>query len=299
MSTHATPTSTTDAVDPAHLMTPGEQPGRPWELDVPFPAAGPHRVYDLAQPMFTGIPHHPAHPPYSFTLTKRHGEVMYPGGVSGAAEMITTGGHVGTHVDGFAHVAKLNQLYNGVDVTDHQSYSEGMGVYSVHELAPFAATAHVVDMPSLLDRDLRPDDAVTGDHLDRWFADHGPTPAPGDVVLVRTGWDRLWEDPRTFLGVEDGAPGVGLDGARWLSDRRVRAAGTDTVAFEHMPNPSLDVHVHLLVDQGISIIEAMNLQPVVVARAWRFFFLAAPLRIKGGTGSPIRPLAFVPAEERP
>lgn len=267
----------------------------PWEMDVRFPAAGPMRVFDLAQLMYTGIPHHPAHPPYSFVLTKRHGDVMYPGGVSGAAAMITTGDHVGTHVDGFSHVAKLGKLYNGVDITEHQSYSEGMARHSVHEMAPIAAPGHVVDMPTLLGRALKPGDGVTGDHLAQWFADHGPEPTAGSVVLVRTGWDELWQDPAEFLGVETGAPGMTLDGARWLSDRGIRATGSDTVAYELMPNVSLDVHVHLLVEQGISIMEAMNLRPVVDAAVWSFFFLAAPLRIKGGTGSPIRPLAFAPS----
>jgi kynurenine formamidase len=270
-----------------------------WEMEVPFPTAGEMRVFDLAQQMYTGIPHHPAHPPYSFVLTKRHGDVLYPGGVSGSAAMITTGDHVGTHIDGFAHVAKLGKIYNGVEIEGHQSFAEGMAVHSVHEMAPIAAPGHVVDMPTLLGRELTPSDGVTGDHLATWFVDHGPEPAAGSVVLVRTGWDRYWDDPPRFLGTDGAAPGVALDGARWLSDRGVRASGCDTVAYEHLPSPSLDVHVHLLVESGISIMEAMNLEPVVTASAWSFFFLAAPLRIKGGTGSPIRPLAFVPQEPQP
>jgi kynurenine formamidase len=265
-----------------------------WEMDVAFPAAGPMRVHDLAQLMYTGIPHHPAHPPYSFVLTKRHGDIVYPGGVSGSAAMITTGDHVGTHVDGFAHVAKDGKLLGGVDVLGCQSLSEGVSVHSVHEMAPILGPGHVVDMPTLLGRALTPADGVTGDHLATWFAEHGGEPQPGSVVLVRTGWDELWDDPPAFLSVEAGAPGVALDGARWLSDRGIRASGCDTVAFEQVPSPSLDVHVHLLIDQGISIMEAMNLRPLVQAQVWNFFFMAAPLRIKGGTGSPIRPLAFVP-----
>lgn len=266
----------------------------PWDLDVAFPPAGPVRVYDLAQLMYTGIPHHPAHPPYSFVLTKRHGDIMYPGGVSGSAAMITTGDHVGTHVDGFAHVAKDGRLLGGVDVLDQQSLAGGVRVHSVHEMAPILAPGHLVDLPTLLGRDCTPEDGVTGDHLARWFSDHGPEPAAGSVVLVRTGWDQLWEDPAAFLAVDSGAPGMSLDGARWLSERGIRASGCDTVAYEQVPSPSLDVHVHFLVEHGISIMEAMNLRPLVEASAWDFFFTASPLRIQGGTGSPIRPLALVP-----
>jgi kynurenine formamidase len=269
----------------------------PWELDVAFPAAGRMQVFDLAQPMYPGIPHHPLHPPYSFTLTKKHGDVVYPEGVTGAAAMITTGDHVGTHVDGFAHVAKNGLLFGEVEITDAQTYSGGMERHSVHEMAPILAPGHVVDMPTLLGRELTAADGVTGEHLAAWFAEHGPEPAPGSVVLVRTGWDAKWTDPASYLAVVEGAPGMALDGARWLSERGIRASGTDTVGFEQTPSPALPVHVHFLVENGISIMEAMNLRPVVDAAAWNFFFMAAPLPIRGGTGSPIRPLAFVAADD--
>jgi kynurenine formamidase len=265
---------------------------RTWSLDVAWPAGGRQRVYDLAHELHTGIPHHPNHPPYSFTLTKQHGEVMYPEGVSAAAEMITTGGHVGTHMDGFAHVSKLGRIYGGYDVTEHQSYAGGVEVQSVHEMPPILAPGHLVDLPTLLGRAPTPEDAVTADHLDAWFADH-PPPAPGSVLLVHTGWDAHWEDVGTFLGTSTGAPGMGISGARWLTERGIIASGTDTVAYEQMPAPTLPVHCHLLVDNGVPIMEAMHLEPLAAAGVWDFFFVAAPLPIRGGTGSPIRPLAFV------
>lgn len=265
-----------------------------WTQEVAFPPAGLYEIFDLAQQMYTGIPHHPNHPPYSFTLTKRHGEVMYPDGVSAAAEMITTGGHVGTHVDGLAHVSRLGKVYGGVDITAHQSYAGGMEQVAVHELAPMLAPGHLVDATVALGRPLTPSDGVDAELFERWFADH-PSPSPGSVVLVRTGWDELWTDNATYLGTTTGAPGVVLSGARWLTDHGVVASGCDTVAYERMPQPQLEVHCHLLIDHGAPIMEAMNLRPLADARRWEFFFTAAPLSIRGGTGSPIRPLAFVTA----
>jgi kynurenine formamidase len=263
-----------------------------WSANVPWPAPGAQRVYDLAQQLYTGIPHHPNHPPYSFTLTKRHGEVMYPDGVSAAAEMITTGGHVGTHVDGLAHVSRLGKVYGGVDITAHQSYPEGMREVSVHEMPPILARGHLVDATVALGRPLTPQDEVDADLLEAWFSER-ERPEPGSVVLVRTGWDQLWTDNATFLGTNDGAPGVVMSGARWLTDHGVVATGADTVAYERMPNPSIEVHCHLLVENGVPIMEAMNLAPLARDGVWQFFFTAAPLSIRGGTGSPIRPLAFV------
>jgi kynurenine formamidase len=265
-----------------------------WEQHIDFPSPGRYRIYDLAQQLCTGIPHHPNHPPYSFTLTKRHGEVMYPDGVSAAAEMITTGGHVGTHVDGLAHVSKLGKIYGGVDITANQSYSEGMLELSVHQLPPILARGHLVDATRALGRPLAPEDGVDAELFEAWFADH-PGPEPGSIVLVRTGWDRLWDDNAAYLGTSTGAPGVVLSGAKWLTGHGVIASGCDTVAYEKMPSPSLQVHCHLLVEHGVLIMEAMNLYTLSEDEVWEFFFTAAPLSIRGGTGSPIRPLAFTPA----
>lgn len=267
-----------------------------WSLDIPFPAAGSYTVLDISQPMYVGIPHHPAHPPYAFTLTKKHGDVVYPKGVSGAAEQITTSGHVGTHIDGFSHVARDGKLFGEVDIISNQSYAGGMGHHSIHELAPIYTTAHLVDMTKLLGRELTPGDGVTGDHFDEWFSAVETQPRPGDVVMVRTGWDEKWTDPRSYIGADTGLPGVALDGARWISSRRLRAAGTDTISFEQVPNHSLDVHVHLLVENGISIIEALNLKPLADRGLTSFFFAASAINLVGATGSPIRPLAFIPVD---
>ena len=66
------------------------------------------------------------------------------------------------------------------------------------------------------------------------------------------------------------------------------------MAFERLPAATMPVHVHLLVESGIHIIEALNLEELSRDRVYQFVFVAAPLKIQGATGSPIRPLALVP-----
>ena len=61
-------------------------------------------VYELGQPYHTGMPHYPMHPAFLFSLTRKHGDYMYGGGVSAAADMFTMGGHVGTHLDSLGHI---------------------------------------------------------------------------------------------------------------------------------------------------------------------------------------------------
>ena len=94
-------------------------------------------------------------------------------------------------------------------------------------------------------------------------------------------------------------PGPTVEAARWLVERGVVTTGADTTAYEQIPagkgHSVLPVHRILLVEAGIYIIEHLNLEEAAAQGLTEFVFLMAPLRIVGGTGSPIRPLAAVSA----
>ena len=83
-----------------------------------------------------------------------------------------------------------------------------------------------------------------------------------------------------------------MEAARWLSARRIFAAGSDTVAFEKLPSPAMAVHAHLLVESGIHIIEVLNLEELARDEVYEFVLVAAPMKITGATGAPMRPIAF-------
>ena len=271
--------------------------GRDWQLEVNFPSSGPVRVFDLAVRLEHGIPRHPSHPPYSYVLAKEHGQHAYPDGITTAMEMITMGAHVGTHVDALGHIAKDCEVHGGHDITRNQSATEGLAVASVEELPPLIGPGHLVDGPLLFGRDLTPADEIGAAELERWFADR-PEPEAGHIVLVRTGWMRYWPRFDEYLGLQTGLPGVSLSGAEWLSERGILATGSDTMNYEHKPSVAqvaLSVHVHNLVRSGIPIMESLDLEHLAAEGVHDFFFLALPLRIAGGTGSPIRPIAVVSA----
>ena len=65
------------------------------------------------------------------------------------------------------------------------------------------------------------------------------------------------------------------------------------MAFEKVPDLAMPVHVHLLVEHGIHIIECLNLEELAKAAAKEFLFIALPLKLEGATGSPVRPIAVV------
>jgi kynurenine formamidase len=121
----------------------------------------------------------------------------------------------------------------------------------------------------------------------------------GDVALVRTGWSRHFDDAATYLGTTDGVPGATPEAAQWLADAGVVATGADTTAYEQIKpgagHSVLPAHRVLLVESGIHIIEHLALEEAAAQGLTEFVFVMAPLRIVGGTGSPVRPFAAVAA----
>jgi kynurenine formamidase len=255
------------------------------------------KVYDLAQPYFVGMPHFPTHPPFLFGLTKKHGDLVTEGGVSSAADALALGSHVGTHIDAFAHFSCGGKLHGGFEVKALQSDAGGVQKHSVDTIAPMLRRGVLLDVAAHLKHDaLATDFAITAEHLESAAKAQDISIEKGDVVLLRTGWARYWNDAARYITGGKGAvasgPGPELEAARWLSAKGIFAAGSDTVAFERVPAAEMPVHVHFLVESGIHIIEALNLEEISSQRVYEFVFVAVPLKIRGATGSPIRPLAL-------
>ncbi len=232
------------------------------------------------------MPHYPTHPPFLYSLTKVHGEIVLNGGASSAADAIAMGTHVGTHIDSFSHFSCNGICFGGKVV--EQSYAAGMSDLSVDKIDPIVRRGVLLDVAGVEGFDELPEDfEIMPEHFER--AQRAEVRA-GDVVLIRTGWARLFGNAARYVNATRG-PGPGVRGARWLSERKVFAAGADTVAFEKSPS-QMEVHVHLLVDSGIHIIEVLNLEELARDKVYEFTFVAAPMKIRGGTGAPVRPLAF-------
>jgi kynurenine formamidase len=250
------------------------------------------KVYDLGQPYFVGMPHHPVHPPFLYSLTKKHGDYVLPGGGSSASDALALGSHMGTHIDALCHFSCGGKFYGDVDVANAQSFSGGMQRYSIDTIAPIVRRGILLDIAGQQKVEALPQDfEITPAHLEAAAKAHGIGITSGDIVLLRTGWARFFEDAARFESQLRG-PGPGVEGARWLSAHGIFAAGSDTVAFEFMPSHAMAVHVHLLVESGIHIIECLNLEQLAAERVYEFVFIAMPLKIRGATGSPIRPIAL-------
>lgn len=253
-------------------------------------------VVDLGRPLFRGMPQSPNHPPYWHTLPRRHGDMVREDGSSAANDQIVMGTHVGTHIDALAHVSHDGLLHGGVPV-DEAMEGGLFPQHGVHTIEPMLRRAVLLDVPAALGvACCEGGYEITVADLEAAESRTGTVVVPGDVVLVRSGWGARFDDGvEAYGGAETGVPGVSADGATWLAERGVHAAGADTIAFERIAaragHAVLPAHRILLVVAGIYIVEALDLEALAARGAGAFTFVLVPMKLTGATGSPVRPLA--------
>src|SRR5262245_1093671 len=257
------------------------------------------RVFDLEQPRFAGMPIHPAHKPgYHYALHRRHRDGYRPsqhGPRSGASGILTMMEHSGTHIDALCHQSCDLALHGGVRVDDVER-SDGFSALGAETMPPIAGPGVLLDVAGWKGVDVLPADyAITADDLSGCARATGVDVRADDVLLVRTGFAKHWLDERLYLG----AGGVSKSGSIWAAERRVRAVGADNMAWDCMAERDPETNMmlfglaHLLVEHGIHIIENLNLDALAASGAREFCIVVLPLKFKGATGSPVRPIALV------
>lgn len=257
------------------------------------------RTYDLSRPYEIGMPQSPNHPAYWHSLPRRHGDRLREDGGSAANDIIVLGTHVGTHMDALAHVSHDGHLHGGVDAAELQVGGR-FASHGIDQVEPGLVRGVLLDVPAALGSEAcEPAYEITPEDLEATLQRQGVVPEPGDVLLVRSGWGRRWSEGPAYVGASTGVPGVGASGARWLAGHRPRAVGADSIAFEHLPagkgHAVLPAHRVLLVEEGINIIETMNLEDIAADGVYEFVLALTPLPLVGATGAPLRPLAMVSA----
>src|SRR5881398_915616 len=250
-------------------------------------------------------------PPYAFALNRTHRMTheifgQAPGSrVSWASEiMYFSGQHGSPTIDAVGHIGRDLKLFGGVDAVAATSTPGGIGANLGIEAFPADL---MVNRAVLLDvarhvasgrpDPLPPGFEITARHLDDTLKAQGVDVQRGDSLLIRTGWGQYFgTDNAKYLGEQ--SPGPGQDAARWIIGRGVRLAGDDTATFEKRPaaygKELFSVHMMLLADNGIYIVENANLEPLSAARAHVVCLIVAPLRIQGASGSPLRVIALAP-----
>lgn len=198
-----------------------------------------------------------------------------------------------THMDALCHMWSGDELYNGHPANRVRSY--GAGRCGIDKAGPVVARGVLFDVPRLRGvRHLATSDRVTPDDLEACDVDV----RPGDVAVIRTGWPLTWEDgPDAYWS---GQPGLSAEAGRWLAERDVCAVASDNAAIGGLNERQLadegladDLHMILLWRHGIPLLEMLWLEELSESSRTDFLFIAAPLRIEGGTASPINPVAVL------
>jgi len=164
-----------------------------------YDAIGAARVFDLAQPYFPGMPHHPSHPPFLFGLVKQHGEYVGPAGNSSAADSLALGSHVGTHIDALCHFSCGGKLFGGVEQRP-PVLPAGLSAHAIDTVAPIVRRGVLLDVAGHAGVDALPADfEITPEQLEEIARAQGIGVERGDVVLLRTGWARYFHDAAKFV----------------------------------------------------------------------------------------------------
>ncbi|MDQ2631365.1 MAG: cyclase family protein [Actinomycetota bacterium] len=212
-------------------------------------------------------------------------------------ELVVGGLHNGCHVDALGHSGIDGRFYNGRPLDEILGFG-GLRTLGIEGAPAWIARGVCLDVAGLLCAEsLDGGFAIEPGHLEEACHRQEVTVEPGDVVLLHTGWGRLYRaDPERYLESE---PGAGWDAARWLTGRRVSLVGADNWGFEVVPSEEdrsgqeFPVHQHLLAETGTFILENLDTGPLAELTQSEFLFIAAPAKIAGATAGQVNPLAVV------
>jgi len=257
------------------------------------------RVFDLEQPRFNGMPVFPTlKPGYYFTLNRRHEDGYAP---EASASRTSAWGtvfmmeHSGTHIDAISHQAYNLQLHGGLKVSPQTENMGGFSRYGADEIPPIVCEGVLLDIAASRGVEkLAPGEPITASDLEKTVSLRDVSIKEGGAILIRTGYGALWHNEAEYSL----APGLDKEANIWIGKKRPIVVGIDNLGWDHpgLKDPEtgniMFGHLHLIVQNGIYIIENMNLEELSKAQVYSFTFIAASIKIRGGTGAPVRPLAL-------
>jgi kynurenine formamidase len=240
----------------------------------------------------------PAYPPRGFKIT-----IVQPGqaGIPGLGPSKTTYNDdiidgwvgVGSQIDGLGHIGVEHVYYNGNKLADFADAS-GLKKLGAEKIPPIVARGVLLDMAAHFGTDIvKEGTAFNSKEIDEVVKKQGVEIGQGDVVLFHTGWVGLiGKDDKRYNA---GEPGLGVDGARYLTSKGVVAVGADTWGVEAVPFETkniFEVHQILLPMNGTYILENMNTGPLAADKAYEFLFVLGVPKITGAVQGIINPIAI-------
>ena len=203
-------------------------------------------------------------------------------------------GQVATQFDTFSHQMVGTSLYNCFKLDDIASRT-GFSKLGVENVGALITRAVLIDVAALKGAAmLAATYEITTQDLQQAVARQKLMLQPGDAVLIHTGWGKLWGKDNARY--QAGSPGIGVAAAEWLVRQDPMLVGSDNAAVEITPNPDRQlagpVHQIMLVVNGIHLLENLKLDELADRQVQEFALVVQPLKIQGGTGSTVAPIAI-------
>jgi len=216
-------------------------------------------------------------------------------------------GQVGTQFDGPGHIGMRMTMadgsvkdvyYNGFTVQDDMGDDRyGLKKLGIENVKPYITRGILMDIAGYKRQETLPNsyEVTTADvqgALKKQGIDESSI-KEGDALFFNYGWSKLWTEPEKY---NLNPPGIGLAVAQWVIEKKAAMVGSDSWPTEVWPNPNPDlrvpVHQELITKNGIFNLENMVFDDLIQDGVYEFLFVFTPIRFKGGTGSPARPIAI-------
>jgi kynurenine formamidase len=228
-----------------------------------------HEIIDLSQEIFTGMPVHRVLPEVKVNMHSSHEEwegITDSDTISPSVNKLEFSEHTGTHVDALNHMTRQNRGQSIDTMPLSMFYTEGICLNFSH-------------------KGLR--ELIEPSEIEEACYKEGLEIRKGDTVLLYTDHYR-----KSFPGKDwTNGPGISADAARWLGNKGISAFGVETVAPGVSGISNKEVH-WVCGELGFTHYENLINLHLLIGRG-RFRFIGLPLKIRGGTGSPVRAIAVL------
>jgi kynurenine formamidase len=250
------------------------------------------QVFELGQVLSPGMPIQPTR---QFAVHTKRTTMNPESNRRGSNEEVVIAeiGQVGTQFDGFSHQTIGTSLYNCFKLDDIATRT-GFSRLGIEQVGGLMTRGVLIDVAASKGVEMLADTyEITPADLQEALKRQALTLEPGDAVIVNTGWGKLWgKDNARYMRTN---PGLGVTAAEWLAGQDPMLVGMDTAPVNVTPSPdkalSNPTHQIMLVINGIHLLENLNLEEAAAARAYEFALIVQPLKIQGGSGSTVAPIA--------
>ena len=210
-----------------------------------------------------------------------------------SAQAISMYVHTGTHIDSLAHFGLGGRIWNGFSADEYLG-DRGWRRGGIEKFPPIIARGVLLDVAAAKGVEVLPDSyGITVDDLRAAARKAGVTVAKGDVVMVRTGRMRWFDQPERYM---KDTPGLTRASAGWLADQGAIVVGVDNISTDAWPSAEPDnwipVHSSMLSERGVPIMQNVFLEELAADHVHEFAWIGAPLKLRGADGAPMRPIAL-------